>query len=125
MSYVDGFVIPVAEGKIEDYRKIAENAGKIWLDHGALDYKECVLEHGDIEGVRSFKAAADAKQGETVVFAFIVYESRAHRDAVNEKVMADPRLNCDPHNMPFDCARMAYAGFKTLVEYAANTRKAA
>ena len=119
MTYVDGFVLPIPAGKIEDYRKIAENAGKVWLEYGALDYKECVVEHDNIESMRSFAEAANAKEGETVIFAYIVYKSREHRDEVNKKVMADPRISCGegPEAMPFDCRRMAYAGFKTIVEF--------
>lgn len=126
MTYVDGFVLPVPEGKLEDYRKLAENAGKIWIEHGALLYKECVLEDGEPalpedapESCKNvpFRDLARVKEGETVVFAFIVYKSREHRDEVNQKVMADPRLKCDGENMPFDPSRMTFGGFRTIVEY--------
>lgn len=118
MAYVDGFVLPVAKDKLEAYRALAEGAGKIWIEHGALEYKECVLDDGAIPGVRPFAEAAGAGEGETVIFAYITYHSREHRDEVNQKVMADPRIQChDPSTMPFDCARMAYSGFKAIVEY--------
>ena len=117
MTYVDGFVLPVPENKIEKYRKIAKKAGKVWREHGALDYKECVIDDDSIHGMRSFAEAAGAKKGETVVLAYIVYKSRVHRDQVNKKVMADPRITEQgPDKMPFDCKRMAYGGFKTIVE---------
>lgn len=126
MTYVDGFVIPVPEGKIEAYREMAESAGKIWMDHGALIYKECVLEDGEPEmpedapetcKITPFRNLAGAKDGETVIFAFITYKSREHRDEVNKKVMSDPRLQCDENNVPFDPARMAYGGFKAIVDF--------
>lgn len=127
MTYVDGFVLPVPEGKIEAYREMAEKAGKIWREHGALIYKECVLEEAkpampedapETCKITPFTDLADVKSGETVVFAFIVYESRAHRDEVNKKVMADPRMNeiCDGSNMPFDPSRMSFGGFKAIVD---------
>ncbi len=128
MTYVDGFVLPVPEKNIEAYRDMAEAASKIWLDHGALAYKECVMEDGtpSMEGAPegmtfvTFPQLAGTKDGETVVFAFIVYESREHRDEVNAKVMADPRMKdaCpDPDNMPMDCTRMTWGGFKALVDH--------
>ncbi len=115
--YVDGFVIPVPKAKIEDYRKIAEKAGAIWREHGALDYYECVGEDMTVEKMVSFPQLAGAGPDDTVVFSWISYESREHRDEVNAKVMADPRLHemMDPANQPFDCSRMAYGGFKVLV----------
>lgn len=124
MSYVDGFVLPVPEGKLDKYKEMAEGAGKIWMEHGALMYKECVLEDAEPEmpddfSMVLFKDLADAKDGETVIFAFIVYKSREHRDEVNAKVMADERMKdtCpDPDDMPFDCQRMSYGGFKALVD---------
>lgn len=118
MTYVDGFVIPVPEGNVEDYRKLAAEAGKIWMEHGALQYKECVFEDKEDKGFcATFPKAFQTKPGETVIFAFITYRSREHRDAVNEKVMADPRLKCDNENMPFDCKRMAYGGFQAIVDF--------
>ncbi len=119
MTYVDGFVLPVPEGKINEYKKMAAHAGKIWMEHGALAYKECVAEDMEDKGFcKTFPDAFKTKKGETVVFAYIVYKSREHRDEVNKKVMADERMNeaCDADNMPFDCKRMAYGGFKALVD---------
>lgn len=116
-TYIDGFVLPVPKDKIETYRGIAEKASKIWREHGALDYRECVLEDADAKDMVSYPQLAGVKPGETVVFAYIAYKSRAHRDEVNAKVMADPRIHeaCNGGEMPFDCARMAYGGFETIV----------
>lgn len=115
--YVDGFVLPVPKKNIPAYRKMAKVAAKVWIEHGALDYRECVGEDLDAKFGVAFTKLATVKKGETVVFAWITYKSRAHRDKVNAKVMKDPRLKCDmdPKKMPFDCARMAYGGFTTLV----------
>ena len=118
-GYVDGFVLPLSTDRIDDYRKMAEQASKIWREHGALEYRECLGDDMDMEGpMTMFPKGIGAREGETVVFAWITYESREHRDAVNKKVMEDPRLNemmCagDP---PFDCARMLYGGFRVIVE---------
>lgn len=118
MTYVDGFLLPLPKDKIEDYRKIAEMAAKVWLEHGAVAYKECVGEDVEIPGMVAFPQVIGAKLHETVVFAFIVFNSREHRDEVNAKVMADPRLkDMSPESMPFDHKRMAYGGFRTIVEY--------
>lgn len=116
MAYVDGFLLPVPKKKIEAYQKISRKAGKVWREHGALDYKECVGD--DLRGMMGpgFKKAVRAKAGETVVFAYILYKSRAHRDRVNAKVMKDPRLKMDFKSMPFDFRRMMYGGFKVLVD---------
>ncbi|MDR4485675.1 MAG: DUF1428 domain-containing protein [Nitrospirales bacterium] len=127
MTYVDGFVLPVPESKLEAYRDMAEKAGKIWIEHGALSYKECVLEDAEPEmpedapelcKITPFCDLARTKDGETVIFAFIIYTSRAHRDEVNKKVMADPRMKeaCDENNMPFDPSRITYGGFKAIVD---------
>lgn len=119
MTYIDGFVLPVPTKNIEAYRAMSEKAGKIWKEYGALQYRECVAEDMGKEMFKdSFVKAASAKEDETVIFAYIVYKSREHRDEVNAKVMADPRLkeSCDPDNMPFDCTRMAYGGFTLLVD---------
>ena len=118
MKYVDGFVIPVPKKNIAAYRRIAKKASKVWLDHGALEYRECVGEDVDVKFGNPFPKLARLKKGETVVFAWIVYKSRAHRDKVNAKVMKDLRLAkmCDPKDMPFDCERMSYGGFKVLVD---------
>lgn len=119
--YVDGFVIPIARKNIGAYKKIANNAGKIWREHGALEYFECVIEDAEPmgpTGMVTFPKLAKVKKGEVVVFAWIVYKSRAHRDRVNKLVMADPRIHkgMDPKNPPFDCRRMAYGGFTVVVE---------
>lgn len=118
MSFVDGFVLPVPSDKIDEYRALAEKAGKIWIEHGALEYKECIGEDLEDKGFcTTFPKMAETNDGETIVFAYIVYNSREHRDEVNAKVMADPRMKDEGEKMPFDCKRMAYGGFKTLVEY--------
>lgn len=118
MKYVDGFVIPVPKNKVEVYRKMAKKASKVWMEHGALDYKECVADDVKAGKQTSFPQSVKLKSGETVVFAYIVYKSRAHRDSVNKKVMSDPRLMtmCDPKNPPFDMKRMFWGGFKVIVE---------
>ncbi len=117
-TYVDGFVIPVPKKKLTLYRRIASKAGKIWKEHGALDYMECVAEDTSAKGFLSFPKLAKAKPNETVIFSWITYKSRKHRDAVNAKVMADPRIHalCDPKDQPFDCKRMAYGGFEVIVK---------
>jgi len=119
MRYVDGFVLAVPEKNLKAYRSIAQKAGKIWKEHGALEYIESVgddLDHPPECGI-SFVKLAKTKPGEVVFFSFIVYKSRAHRDQVNKKVMNDPRLKKMMQNgpMPFDIKRMAYGGFKGLV----------
>ncbi|MBI1276232.1 DUF1428 family protein [bacterium] len=117
MTYVDGFVLPVPTDRLDDYKALAEKAAKIWREHGALEYRECVGEDMNPAFGVKFPELAHATPDETVVFAWITYKSREHRDEVNAKVMADPRMNehCDAANLPFDCARMGYGGFKTLV----------
>lgn len=123
MSYIDGFLLSAPVARLPEYLKIAKKAGKIWLEHGALQYMECQGDDLEIEGMLSFNKVAKPKAGEVVIFSFIVYQNRKHRDQVNKKVMADPRLMamCDPGNMPFDVKRMAYGGFKAIVEYAAKS----
>jgi uncharacterized protein YbaA (DUF1428 family) len=118
MPYVDGFVVPVPKRKLEAYRRIARKAGKIWREHGALDYKECVADDVKPGKHTSFPQSVKLKPGETVMFSWIVYKSRAHRDRVNAKVMKDKRLKpmMDPKAMPFDGKRMFWGGFKVLVE---------
>jgi uncharacterized protein YbaA (DUF1428 family) len=118
MPYVDGFVLPIPVKNIPAYRRMAQKASKVWLEHGALEYRECVGEDLKTKGMVSFTTAAKAKPGETVVFAWVVYKSRKHRDQVNAKVMSDPRLAkmMDPKAMPFDLKRMCYGGFKVLVD---------
>lgn len=120
MSYIDGFVLAVPTENLEKYRKIAEQAGKVWMEHGALQYKECVGEDLRDKGFcATFPDSFGAKEGETMMFSFIEYKSRAHRDEVNAKVMADPRLHemCDADNMPFDIKRMAFGGFSAIVKF--------
>lgn len=127
MTYVDGFVIPVPKSKLATYRRFARLGKAAWLKHGALDYKECVLdaafsqfpdEKGRMKKRPSqFPRMALAKKGETVIFAFIVFKSKSHRDRVNKKVMADPSMtSMDPSAMPVDMDRFGYAGFKVIVE---------
>jgi uncharacterized protein YbaA (DUF1428 family) len=116
--YVDGFVIPVPKKNVEAYRRIAAKAGKIWKEYGALDYVEAVADDVKPGKLTSFPQSVKVKPGETVVFSYIVYKSRAHRDRVNAKVMKDPRFAQmgGPDAMPFDGKRMIYGGFKTIVE---------
>lgn len=118
MAYVDGFVIPLPKKNVEAYRRMAARACKIWLEHGALEYRECLGEDLKHKSMRSFAKLAGAKPTETVVFAWITYKSRAHRDRVNKKVMKDPRIAdmCGP-TMPFDYKRMAYGGFTVIVSH--------
>lgn len=118
MAYVDGFVIPVAKKNLESYRRMSRKAGKIWREHGALDYKECVGEDLKIKGVASFPRVIGAKRGETVVFSWILYRSRQQRDKVNAKVMKDPRIAkmMAAGKEPFDPRRMLYAGFQVIVD---------
>ena len=118
MKYVDGFVIPVPTKNVPAYRRISQRASKVWRDHGALEYRECVGDDLKIKMGLPFPAMAKAKRDETVVFAWIVYKSRAHRDAVNAKVMKNPRLikMMEKEAMPFDVKRMAYGGFKVIVD---------
>jgi uncharacterized protein YbaA (DUF1428 family) len=117
MEYVDGFVLPVPKKKIGEYKKIAKLASKVWRDYGALDYRECVADDVQKGKVTSFPRSVKAKPSETVVFAWITYKSRKHRDAVMKKVMADKRLAAfmNPKSMPFDTKRMFWGGFKTIV----------
>lgn len=125
MSYVDGYVLPVPEKNLDTYREMAEKSAAVWMEHGALDYKECVAEDVNIDGFVPFPKVVEAKQGETVIFAFIVYRSRKHRDEVNAKAMSDPRLKVycgHEKEMPFDCKRMAYGGFKVLVTPGESTK---
>jgi uncharacterized protein YbaA (DUF1428 family) len=118
MNYVDGYVLPVPKKNVAAYRRIANLAGKVWRDHGALEYRECAGEDLNVKFGVPFTRTIKTKPGETVFFSYIVFKSRAHRDRVNARVMKDPRLAkmCEPGSMPFDCKRMAYGGFKVLVE---------
>lgn len=117
MNYVDGFVIPLPLAKLADYRRIAQKAGKIWREHGALAVNECVADDVKPGKLTSFPQAVKLKADEVVVFSWIIFKTRAHRDKVNAKVMADPRLAkfMDPSKMPFDTKRMFFGGFKTIV----------
>lgn len=115
--YVDGFVVPVPKNAVAAYRKIAKKASKVWMEYGALEYFECVGDDLDIPQVKSFKTLAKTKPNETVIFAWILYKSKAHRNAVNKKVIADPRIaNFDATTMPFNMRNMAFSGFKVLVK---------
>ena len=118
MKYVDGYVVPVPMRKLKAYRAMAQKAAKVWREHGALQYKECVADDVKRGKWTSFPQSVKLKSNETVVFAYVVYKSRAHRDSVNKKVMSDPRLKamCDPKNLPFDGKRMFWGGFKAIVE---------
>ena len=118
MRYVDGYVVPVPKKNLAAYRRMAQKAGKVWRDHGALEYIECVADDVKPGKTTSFPQSVKLKPDETVVFAYVVYNSRAHRDRVNAKVMKDPRLAnmMDPKAMPFDAKRMFWGGFKALVE---------
>jgi uncharacterized protein YbaA (DUF1428 family) len=118
MSYVDGFLLPVPKKNIPAYRRLAKKAGKIWREHGAVEYRECVGEDLAVKMGVPFPRTVKVKRGETVVFSWIVYKSRAHRDRVNAKIMKDPRIAqmCGEDSMPFDCKRMVYGGFEVLVE---------
>ena len=117
-NYVDGYVLPIPTKKLAVYRRIAQAVGKIWREHGALEYRECAGDDLAVKWGVPFPRQMRTKAGETVIFAWIVFKSRAHRDRVNAKVMKDPRLAklCDPKDMPMDCKRMVYGGFKVLVE---------
>jgi len=116
MSYIDGFVVAVPKERIEDYQAMARRAGEVWKEHGAVAFVECVGDDVPYGELTSFPRAVQAKDDEVVVFSWIVYESREQRDAVNAKVMADPRLKADMSDMPFDGKRMIYGGFKAFLE---------
>ena len=118
MAYIDGFVLPVPKRNLEAYRRMARTSGKVWREHGALAYVEGVADDVKLGKHTSFPQSVKLKPGETVVFAYIVYKSRAQRDRVNAKVMKDPRLAkmMNPKAMPFDGKRMFWGGFKVLVE---------
>ena len=118
MRYVDGFVLPVPKKNLAAYRRMARKAGKVWMDHGALEYRECVAEDVKPGKLTSFPQSVKLARGETVVFAWIVFKSRAHRDRVNAKVMKDPRLAdmMDPESAVFDTKRMVYGGFEVVVD---------
>ena len=116
MAYVDGFVIPVPRKRLADYRKLARRASKVWLRHGALEYVECVADDVEPGKSTSFPQSVKLKPGEVVIFAWILYRSRAHRDKVNAQVMQDPFMQTDPKLIPFDGKRMIFGGFKTFLK---------
>ena len=118
MTYVDGFIVPVPTKNLAAYRAMAKKASKVWREHGALDYREWVAEDVKPGKSTSFPQSVKLKDGETVVFSYITYKSRADRDRVNKAVMADPRLAdmMDPKSMPFDGKRMIFGGFEPVVE---------
>lgn len=118
MPYVDGFVLVVPTKNIKAYKKLAAVGAKVWKEHGALEYRECVGDDMNVPFGLKFPKLAKAKAGETVVFSWILYKSKADRNRINAKVMKDPRLaaSCDPKNMPFDVKKMSWGGFKVLVE---------
>lgn len=114
--YVDGFVLPVPKRNVDAYRRMAQKAGKIWREHGALEFRECVGDDLKVKMGMPFPRMLKLKPSETVFFSWIVFKSRAHRDRVNAKVMKDPRLTNMDQSMPFDAKRMGYGGFKILVD---------
>jgi uncharacterized protein YbaA (DUF1428 family) len=119
MPYVDGFVVPVPKKNVEAYRKLSKKAGKVWREHGALEFRECIGEDLKPKGaITTFPKKLRTRPNETIFFSYIVYKSRAHRDRVNAKVMSDPRLAdmMDPKASPFDYKRMLYGGFEVLVD---------
>ncbi len=116
MAYVDGFIVPVPKDKLDKYREVAELAATVWKEYGALEYRECLADDVKPGELTSFPQSVMLKPDETVVFAWIVYESREHRDRVNEQVMKDPRMVQEMNPMPFDGKRMIYGGFTTFVE---------
>lgn len=116
MTYVDGFLLPLPKKNLKAYTKMAKTASKIWLDHGALEYRECIGDDLENKMCLPFTKSVAAKKGETVVFSWVVYKSRAHRDKTNAKIMSDPRmLEMMKQKPPFDCSRMFFGGFKTLI----------
>ena len=117
-QYVDGFLLPLPKKNVAAYRRMSTKASKVWMEHGALEYRECIGEDLDVKMGLPFHKLVKPKAGETIVFSWIVYRSRAHRDRVNAKVMKDPRLAdmMDPDGMPFDVKRMCYGGFDTIVK---------
>ncbi len=120
MAYVDGFVLPVPKKNLKEYQRIASKAGKVWIDHGALQYVECVGDDLKTGMGLPFPTMVKPKSSETIAFSFIIYKTKAHRDKVNAAVMKDPRLAamCKPGAMPFDVKRMCYGGFKSIVSLA-------
>jgi uncharacterized protein YbaA (DUF1428 family) len=114
--YVDGFIVPVPKRNLAAYRALATKAAEVWREYGALEYRECVADDVKPGEVTSFPQSVKLEPDETVVFAWIVYESRARRDEINAKVMKDPRIaGVDPAKLPFDGKRMIFGGFESLV----------
>lgn len=116
MAYVDSFILAVPEENLAAYKKMAKLAGKVWMEHGALDYVECVADDVPHGKATDFYRAVKAKEGETVIFSYVVYKSKRDRDAIMKKVMSDPRLKMDHASMPFDGKRMFWGGFKPIIE---------
>jgi uncharacterized protein YbaA (DUF1428 family) len=124
--YVDGYVVPVPKSNLDAYRRMAEKAGKIWIEHGALEFWETAGDDVQPGKVTSFPQSVQLKDDETVIFSWIVYDSRESRDRINKKVMEDPRMKdmMDPKTMPFDGQRMFWGGFKSIVELSRETAAA-
>ena len=122
MKYVDGFLLAVPKKNLGAYRRLAQKSEKIWREYGALDYKECAGDDLKVKMGVPFTRPMKVTSGETVVFSYIVYKSRAHRDAVNKKIMNDPRVKdlCDPKKMPFDMKRLCYGGFRVIIDGGAS-----
>jgi len=119
MRYVDGFIIPIPQGNIEAFKAIEETAGEVWMNHGALAYKVCVAEDIESENIKStFRKLASTSADETVVFGFIIFESKQHRDKVNQKARVDPRMKriCDQINRPFESDKIIFGGFDVIVD---------
>jgi uncharacterized protein YbaA (DUF1428 family) len=116
MSYIDGFIVPIPKSKLADYKTFARQAEAIWKEYGALDYREWISDDVKPGKLTSFPQSVQLKEDEVVGFSWIVYKSRAHRDEVNQKVMADPRMQNEPSSWPFDGKRMIYGGFAPLLE---------
>lgn len=118
MAYVDGFVLPLPKNNVEAYREVAEKYGAIWREHGALQFRECIADDVKPGKLTSFPQSVNLEEDETVIFSWIVYKSREHRDEVNDKVMKDPRMveMMKPETLPFDGKRMIYGGFEVLLD---------
>jgi uncharacterized protein YbaA (DUF1428 family) len=116
MPYVDGFVLAVPKKNLDAYRRMASKAGKVWREHGALEYRECAGDDLEVKGLVPFPKMLKPKPGETIVFAWVVFKSKADRNRVNAAVMHDPRLTNMAKDPPFDVKRMVYGGFKTIVD---------
>lgn len=115
-KYIDGYIIPINKKNTKAYKKMATMGCKIWMEHGALDYYECIGDDLKVKWGWTFPKMCKLKSNETVVFAFIIYKSKTHRNQVNAKVMKDPRMKMDGVKIPFDMKRFAMGGFKALVE---------